>query len=436
MAETKPKQANSLRTPKPKKVLGLTVPPALRLPHDDLISPKSELTIKDNDQHTSHTSQASMTSMTSHTATSNDKSFQEAILLQQIAPQRSTHDPELIINDTSLTSQTSMTTMPSLTSMPAPTSPTSQTADRALFEQYKSSIQSSEFPVSPQRDFTKFANSINREAVPGGLFTGKSKQLYDCLYSLTRGAIVPKRTIRISRPKLMKQAHIGSRVTFDANVERLVSVGLISVRQIIGEHDGNEYMVFLPEEVTFSDSSLPSPTSQTSLTDSAQNLDRLVGLETSQTRHSLSSIESDISAASKTSFKTKDDQNDDESFDRFTRALKKAVVEITGREPSESEATRWEELADVLVTELKIAAGRTTVSSVPAFLAEHLRRRLWKKEKRQIDAEAVEQQPSQKAQVDASKCPDCFGAGMYYPEGFEKGVARCAHKNLTPEPEG
>ena len=25
---------------------------------------------------------------------------------------------------------------------------------------------------------------------------------------------------------------------------------------------------------------------------------------------------------------------------------------------------------------------------------------------------------------------DCFGAGMWYPEGFEKGVARCEHKSL------
>lgn len=33
--------------------------------------------------------------------------------------------------------------------------------------------------------------------------------------------------------------------------------------------------------------------------------------------------------------------------------------------------------------------------------------------------------------VDASHCPDCFGSGMWYPGGFEKGVARCAHKRLA-----
>lgn len=34
---------------------------------------------------------------------------------------------------------------------------------------------------------------------------------------------------------------------------------------------------------------------------------------------------------------------------------------------------------------------------------------------------------------DISACPDCHGTGMYYPEGFDKGVARCKHENLTKE---
>ena len=93
------------------------------------------------------------------------------------------------------------------------------------------------------------------------------------------------------------------------------------------------------------------------------------------------------------------------------------------------------ELADVLATELKIAAGRTTVSSVPAFLAEHLRRRLWKKEKRQLDDETKEATATAALKLDAAKCPDCFGTGMWYPEGYEKGVARCQHEKLTAEEE-
>jgi hypothetical protein len=44
-------------------------------------------------------------------------------------------------------------------------------------------------PVAPTRDFSRVPNSIVREAIPAGYFTGKSKQIYDCLYAMTRGAV-------------------------------------------------------------------------------------------------------------------------------------------------------------------------------------------------------------------------------------------------------
>jgi hypothetical protein len=129
----------------------------------------------------------------------------------------------------------------------------------------------------------------------------------------------------------------------------------------------------------------------------------------------------------------KDKINDDEAFAKFNASLRQAVIEVTGREPSPAEAERWVELAELLVTELKIAAGRTgSVSSAPAFLTEHLRRRLWKKDRHQIEEEGKSEVDGQEAgaKVDASQCPDCFGTGMWYPEGFEKGVARCGHEKL------
>jgi hypothetical protein len=316
-----------------------------------------------------------------------------------------------------------------LNTLPSHTSQSSQTS---MTRQSSGAISANQqAPISPVRDFTKVANSIHREAIPSGLFSGKGKQLYDCLYSLSRGAVVPSRTVRISRPKLMKMAGIGARVTFDANVDRLAAVGLIQVRRIAGEHDGNEYTVLLPEEL-----SQTSHTSLTSLTSHAQNLVRLVRLESSQTSHTSSVENKDTSSEPNTSFKTKDINTDDEAFAEFAAAVRKTAKEITGKEPSKAEAARWAEVAEVLMTELKIAAGRTTVSSVPAFLAEHLRRRLWKKDKRQIETETAEQkETSSTAKVDASKCPDCFGTGMWYPEGFDKGVARCPHKKLV-EKEG
>jgi hypothetical protein len=380
VAETKPKSADSLRTPKPKKKLGLAVPPALRLPHEDLI--------------------------TSSHKEATPKEFPDQASTPRQLPESSDNTMP------TQTRQTSHTTQTSLSSLSSMTSHTRQAT-----------------PVSPVRDFTKFANSIHREAVPGGLFRGKGKQLYDCLYSLSRGAVVPSRTIRISRPRLMKIAGIGARVTFDANIDRLAAVGLIQVRRIAGEHDGNEYTVLLPEEL-----SMTSLTRHTSETSHAQNPVRLDGLESSQTSHSLSIEDTAASGESKTSFKTKDIKTDDEAFAKFVASVRNATKEITGKEPSVAEAERWAELADVLITELKIAAGRTTVSNVPAFLAEHLRRRLWKKEKRQIEAEAAEQKGSALVpKVDASKCPDCFGTGMHYPEGYDKGVAKCPHSRLITE---
>ena len=47
-------------------------------------------------------------------------------------------------------------------------------------------------------------------------------------------------------------------------------------------------------------------------------------------------------------------------------------------------------MAELLATELRLAASRTSVSSAPAFLAEHLRRRLRKADARQIEREVSE----------------------------------------------
>lgn len=206
MVKPKPEDKSSMRTPGPKKKLGLAVPPALRMPHEDLII-------------------------------------------------RQTNSEESALLST-----------PSQTRQPSPSSQTSHTSQASLREN-----PNEESPISPQRDYTKTANSIVREAVPGGFFKGKSKQIYDCLYSMTRGAIVPTRKVRISRPKLMAKAHIGSRVTFDANILHLKSVGLIRVVNIIGEHEGNEYEVILPEEVV----SLTSHTSQTRYAQKVDILDSL-----------------------------------------------------------------------------------------------------------------------------------------------------------------
>jgi hypothetical protein len=70
--------------------------------------------------------------------------------------------------------------------------------------------------------------------------------------------------------------------------------------------------------------------------------------------------------------------------------LKQAAKKVTGREPSPAERARWKEVAELLATELEVAASRTAVTSAPAFLAEHLRRRLRKADARQIEREVRE----------------------------------------------
>lgn len=140
----------------------------------------------------------------------------------------------------------------------------------------------------------------------------------------------------------------------------------------------------------------------------------------------------DVARIAEGSSSNRSGENDDEAFADFVELMTKTAEEITGRAPTGAERERWLELAEILSAELKIATGRTTVSNVPAFLAEHLRRRLWKKEKHQIDAESAQTKSESEdaPKLDASQCPDCFGTGMWYPEGFDKGVARCEHKSL------
>lgn len=231
--------------------------------------------------------------------------------------------------------------------------------------------------IAPTRNFQKVPNSITKAAIPEGLFKqGKSKHLYDVLYSLTRGAVEPKRTIRISKTKLRKLAAIGSRVTFDSCVSHLETVGLLKLTVRIGEHEGNEFEVFLPEEMTLP--SMPSQTSVTSLTKTVQKLDTLVCLETSQTRQSSTPINTGVTSTPNTSFKT-NKNDDDDAFADFANEFENFSRKVTGQGIRRSEKAKWRELAQVIILELEIAAARTNVSSLPAFGAEHLRRRLFGK---------------------------------------------------------
>lgn len=357
MGEIKPKPAGSLREPKRKKTLGLTVPTALRLPHDDLIKPEQ----------------------------------------------------------TPVTPVTVVTPVTPVTPVEQKSHPTSDAA--------------------PKRDFTRVANSVVRDAIPAGLFTGKGKQLYDYLYSQTRGAIVPKRATRIPTDKVMSGAGM-TRHTYRAHLQRLISSGLVKVEEKGGTHGGNLFTVFLPEEIGIEKENGSDRGDRGDRGDTGQDLHLVQGSEVDRGDRGLSPSDSIVYSQSKTSFKTIEKNTDDDAARRFVSNLQQAERELTGKISTNFET--WSELAELLITELKIAAARTTVSNVPAFLTEHLRRRLWKVDKLKANEIAVEpEQGSQPAISDAEKrtCPDCAGTNFWYPEGPDKGVARCRHAKLLTTPE-
>lgn len=316
--------------------------------------------------------------------------------------------------------------------IPKPTPPTPPTADTPPTSRTPPTSS-----IAPERDFARVANSIVREGVAGGFFVGKSKQIYDFLYSLTRGSIVPKRSVTISKPALMRGADIGSERTLLKNLTHLKGVRLLEIAYTDGKHEGNEYTVHMPEEVGLKATILkrtpPTPPTDATPRHARTEVPPVPPAESGVGDVGLGVVESTTSGESKTSFKTSTERSDDdEAFAKFICVLKQATREVTGKEPSAAEAGRWGEVAEVLVTELRIAAARTTVSSAPSFFAEHLRRRLFKKDKRQLAEEAAAQpaRPALPASVDVNSCPDCRGSNYFYPEGYEKGVRRCGHERL------
>jgi hypothetical protein len=233
-------------------------------------------------------------------------------------------------------------------------------------------------PAAPERDFTKVANSIVRQ-IPSGIFPGKSKQIYDYLYSLTRGAIKPTRTVRISKAALMRGSGIKSTHTFYNNIRHLEAIELLILTRIDGEQEGNLYEVFVPEEIS---EDLAQLAQLAQLGQLGQKLLLAPSAETALGALGASPINTVTSRVPKTSLKTRTKNDDDsranEAFSRMIKKLDSAVKKITGKHTSEQEAEKWESLAELLVLELEVAASRTNgISSVPAFLTEILRRQFF-----------------------------------------------------------
>jgi len=249
--------------------------------------------------------------------------------------------------------------------------------------------------VAPARDFNKRANVLDRDALPSGLFPGSSKKLYDALYIRTLGAVVPSKTIQATRRELGEWSGIRNVKTIAAHLRHLETVGLVLRGWDRGDNEGSVYEVRLPDglrppKTTLGGLRTPEVALDQNLVLPLDQISALGGL--SQTTENQST-----SGEPKTSFKTNTERDDDEAFAELVTLLRQASREVTGKEITASEAVRWKEVAELLVTELKVAASRTSVTSAPAFLAEHLRRRLRKTDARQIEREVGEASTKQAA---------------------------------------
>ena len=236
-------------------------------------------------------------------------------------------------------------------------------------------VENKRHPVSPVKDFTKTPNSITRLLLTQSLFRGKSKRIYDYLWSNSRGAVVPVRSLKKTHKEIQKGAGIGSRNTIISGLKHLQNIGLIKFNSAVGEPFGNEYEIFTPEELGY-----PSYTTFSGTTGMSQLYQKLVipVQPVSGTTGITQTVENKDSYDSpKTFFKDKDFKSDDDAYDAMRAVLTTACEKIGGKVSGKSQKENWRELAELLVAELEMAAALTkNVSNVPAFLTEHLRRRL------------------------------------------------------------
>ena len=174
-----------LRNPKAKKKLGLKVPP-MPMPHIELV------------QH------------------------------QVMVPDEVAKNQKTVKEDTGYTSTTDTTGYTKSTD----TTNTTDTSEQSYEWKKKQSLETA---TSPEKDFQKVPNSITRNILANGLFRGKSKQIYDYLWSVSRGAIQPKREVQKTHKEIMNGAGIGSRNTIVNGMKHLQSIGLIYFESDVGK---------------------------------------------------------------------------------------------------------------------------------------------------------------------------------------------------------
>lgn len=181
--------------------------------------------------------------------------------------------------------------------------------------------------------------------------------------------------------ELMRSAGIGSRNTFDSIIDSLGSTGLVKVSVVSGEHAGNEFEVFTPEEIGYAGEvtlpiSLPSQTSQPTQPgqpSAEQNMRRADSAETGQSAQSSGPVNNELVDNSKTLFKDFLNHDDEKQVTEAMKRLREAAIETTGRDP---DWRGFSHLIDLFIHETGLAASRTeSVTSYFRFGVENLNRK-------------------------------------------------------------
>lgn len=206
----------------------------------------------------------------------------------------------------------------------------------------------------PTKNFYRKTNHI-ADQLDRSLTPAESKVL-DHLVRLSIG--FNKNTCQVRVSTLLNRTGYRSDKTVRAAINGLVAKGMIERLTHHNSPLGDEYIILQNSGTAVVEHS-GTPVKSTAV------------LESKVTGH--------LNTILKDNLKTDDEEKPD-AFALFSDELREAFRELSGEQPTKDEAARVQELAKLLVEELRDAASHTThVSSPAAFLAAHLKRRLRQK---------------------------------------------------------
>ena len=180
----------------------------------------------------------------------------------------------------------------------------------------------------------------------------------------------------------MTKAGIGSERTLLKNLTHLKSHGLIKITEYEGQHEGNEYEVFLPEELSISITLPTAPTPRTPhhAEHSPQKVETLPPVESEVSGVGLNVDNTAPYKNPKTIFKDLSNIDDDSKIVEIINLLNDAAKRATGKDLTAKDFEALKDIVEIIISETDLARTRThSVSVYFKLAAENLRRRLYAK---------------------------------------------------------